>query len=152
MTEFNLPPTDLRTKITAGKTSVFDILRKKWVRMTPEEEVRQRFIGMLKEQMKYPISLMANEVEIKHNGNSMRADTVVYNKQGKPVAIIEFKAPSVQISNKTVDQIAIYNITFKVPYLILSNGITHFCLKVDFENRHFEPMNAFPTYSELCSQ
>lgn len=150
MAEFNLPSTNLKTKISGGKISVFDFLRKRWVRMTPEEEVRQRFLTILVEHHNYPITLMANEVEIKQNGNSMRADTVVYNKQGAPVVIIEFKAPTVAISNKTIDQIAIYNIAFKVPYLILSNGITHYCLKVNFENRALEPINTFPSYADLC--
>lgn len=134
-----------------GKVSVFDALRKKWVRMTPEEEVRQRFLAMLIEHFNYPASLMANEVEIRQNGNSLRADSVVYNNQGKPVMLIEYKAPNIPLSEKTVDQIASYNIAFQVPYLMLSNGIKHYCLKVDYINKKLIPLSSFPKYDEIAT-
>ncbi|MDH8702607.1 type I site-specific restriction-modification system R (restriction) subunit [Dysgonomonadaceae bacterium PH5-43] len=127
MKELNLPDTKLISKEEDGKRYVFDRLRKQYVRLTPEEYVRQMFIGFLIEYKNYPEGLLANEVCIELGNLKRRCDTVLYNKQLKPVMIIEYKAPSVKITQSVFDQIARYNMVLGVKCLIVTNGIEHYC-------------------------
>jgi hypothetical protein len=127
----NLPPVDLKIRRQANKDYVFDRLRKHYVRLTPEEWVRQHFIHYLIDEKKYPEGLLANEVCITLGPVNRRCDTVLYDAFLQPQMIIEYKSPSVNISQETFDQIARYNHCLKVPWLIISNGMQHFCCRVD---------------------
>lgn len=127
---------------------VYDILRKKFVALTPEEFVRQNFIHWLTDNLHYPISLMANEVEIKLNNTRKRCDTVVFGKDCLPLMIIEYKAPDVEISQITFDQIIKYNRELKAKYLIVSNGVRHYCCVIDYRNDSYHFIPRIPDYAE----
>ncbi|RKD85951.1 type I restriction enzyme HsdR N-terminal domain-containing protein [Mangrovibacterium diazotrophicum] len=148
-TQLNLPSYSFRTKQVDSKVQIFDEIRKKFLVLTPEEWVRQNFIRYLVEVKAFPASLMAIETGLKLNGNQFRADLLVYGKNGNPLLIVEFKAPEVKITQKTFDQIARYNLTFKVPFLIISNGLEHYCCQVDFESKNYQFFRDIPVYADL---
>lgn len=106
---------------------IYDILRRRWVALTPEEWVRQHFVHFLVEQRGYPSGLMANEVSLKLNNTSRRADTVVYSRTLQPLAVIEYKAPTVEITASVFEQAVRYNSVTGAPCIILSNGMRHVC-------------------------
>ena len=147
--ELNLPPAELKMKQQNGKGYVFDRLRKQFVRLTPEEYVRQQFVSFLIEHRGYPSSRMANEIGIILGNVRKRCDTVLYDSYLQPLMIMEYKAPSAVISQKTFDQIARYNLALHVPWLIISNGIQHFCCRADPEKNKYVFFNDIPKYNEL---
>lgn len=150
MTSLNLPQYNIKVRTAPdGSKQIFDPLRGKFIALTPEEWVRQHFVAFLINHKGYPAGLMANEVSLSLNGTSRRSDTVVYNSSAKPVVIIEYKAPSVKISQKTFDQIIRYNMVFQAPYLIVSNGINHYCCHIDLKNRTYEFLPDIPQYQSL---
>ena len=132
MTALNLPPAQLRLQNRDGATYVFDILRRRYIKVTPEEWVRQHFVHYLIEQKGYPAELLANEISLSLNSTTKRCDTVLYDRQARPQMIIEYKAPHIQLSQRTFDQISRYNIVMRVPYLIVSNGRQHYCCRIDY--------------------
>lgn len=147
----HLPPTHLEVKQCAdGVVRVFDRLRRKPVALTPEEWVRQHFVAYLIDSLGFPETLMANEVAITLNGTSRRCDTVVYSHQGLvPRVIVEYKAPSVAITQRVFDQIVRYNMVLQVEWLMVSNGLQHFCCHVDYANRRVRFLESLPAYAEL---
>lgn len=145
----NLPPVDLRIKEEDGIRKVFDKLRGKYVAMTPEEFVRQHFTSWLSNQLHYPASLMANEIGIEFNGMKKRCDTVVFNPDSTPLMIVEYKAPEVQITQNVFDQIVRYNMTLRASYLVVSNGINHYCCKIDYAGGTYHFIPTIPDYTEL---
>jgi hypothetical protein len=149
MQPLNLPPADLRIKKQGGKEYVFDRLRRQYVRLTPEEWVRQHFISFLVEYKHFPPSRLANEVGIKLGNVRKRCDTVLYDKYLDPLMIVEYKAPSVPVSQDTFDQIARYNRDLNVPWLIISNGLQHFCCRMDKEKGEYVFLKEIPFYEEL---
>ncbi len=150
MTPLNLPQYNINVTSTINGThQIFDRLRNKYVALTPEEWVRQHFVAFLIDHKGYPSGLMANEVALSLNGTSRRSDSIVYNSSAQPLVIIEYKAPSVKISQKTFDQIIRYNMVFKAPYLIVSNGLNHYCCHIDFENHTYKFLPDIPSYQEL---
>jgi hypothetical protein len=149
MLDLNLPSFDINVKKTKEKFSVLDPLRRKYVALTPEEWVRQHFVNFLLTEKGYPPALVANEVQIKLNGQKRRCDTVIYNRNLTPLMIVEYKAPDVNITQSVFDQIVRYNIVLKVKYLIVSNGLNHFCCKMNYEDRTFEYLSDIPLYKEL---
>lgn len=130
---------------------VYDTLRDKFVALTPEEFVRQQFTAWLRSEFHYPASTMANEIGIKLNGTQRRCDTVVFGKDGKPLLIIEFKAPSVTVTQDTFDQIVRYNMILRAKYLIVSNGINHYCCVIDYERNTYNFIPQIPDYREITS-
>lgn len=150
MPSLNLP--SYNTKITEkdGKPTIFDIIRKKYVSLTPEEWVRQHFIHYLINNKKTPQNLIANEVSLSLNGTSKRCDTVVYNRFLDPLIIVEYKAPHIEITQTVFDQITRYNMVMKVDYLIVSNGITHYCCKIDYKNKSYSFLEDIPDYTSIC--
>jgi len=150
MTEFlNLPPCELKISEQAGKKVVWDPVRKIWTAFTPEENVRQSFVSYLVNYKGYPISHIANEQAVELNGMSRRCDSVIYDKTGNPKVIIEYKAPSVTLSQKVFDQIARYNLVLHVDYLIVSNGIKHYCVRMDYNSGKYTFLQDIPKYAEL---
>lgn len=149
LTELNLPTYSFRIQSQEGKKQIFDDIRKKFVALTPEEWVRQHFVRFLVGEKEYPASLMAIETGLKMNRNQFRADLLVYDRKGNPLLLVEFKAPSVKITQQTFDQITRYNMTFKVPYLIVSNGMEHFCCVVDLEKQSYQFLKEIPEFEEL---
>lgn len=149
--QLNLPAFGARVRPDAdsvrGGLEIYDALRRKWVALTPEEWVRQNFVNFLVAERGYPSALMANEVEIKLNGLSRRCDTVVYDTRLQPRVVVEYKAPSVAITQKVFDQIARYNIVVNAGVLIVSNGLRHYCCRFDGEGYRF--LRDVPPYAQL---
>lgn len=149
MLSLNLPSASFKIADKDGKRYILDILRKRYVALTPEEWVRQHFVHYLINHMGYPSGLLANEVSIRLNGTSKRCDTVLYSTSLAPRMIVEYKAPGINITQEVFNQISRYNIVLRVDYLIVTNGITHYCCKVDYENGKCTFLSSVPRYSEL---
>jgi hypothetical protein len=149
MEKLNLPTYSFNIKLIEQRKYIFDFIRKKFVILTPEEWVRQNFLKYLVDEKKYPASLIFVEKEFKLNNLSKRSDAVIYNNKGNPVLIIECKATSVKIDQKVFDQIARYNIQLKVDFLIVTNGLEHFCCKIDYENKKYLFLKEVPEYIYL---
>lgn len=148
--KLNLPEFDIALKrIADGSLKVADRLRGKYVALTPEEWVRQHFVNFLIVFRGYPPALMANEVGIRHNGNLRRCDTVVYDASARPLAIVEYKAPTVAISESVFDQVARYNMVLGVRWLMVSNGINHFCCEFSSHQGTYRFVKDIPEYSRL---
>ena len=147
--KLNLPPFEAKISEQADKITIWDPVRKIWTALTPEENVRQAFVAYLVNYKGYPISHIANEQGIELNGMSRRCDSVVYDKAGQPKVIIEYKAPTVTISQKVFDQIARYNLVLHVDYLIVSNGLKHYCVKMDYEHHSYTFWGDIPEYKEI---
>ena len=152
MYQLNLPQYAIRLGGTKEKPTVFDVLRRKHVALTPEEWVRQHFIHYLIEHKGYPQAWLANEVELRIGEKRMRCDSVLYNKVLQPRMIIEYKAPTVPLLQKVFDQIAAYNLLLHVDYLIMSNGIQHICCRMDYENKRYIFLEDIPDFSEITQE
>ncbi|MBQ9077337.1 MAG: type I restriction enzyme HsdR N-terminal domain-containing protein [Muribaculaceae bacterium] len=148
----NLPQYKFNIRHTSSGDKIYDRLRNKYVALTPEEWVRQHFTSYLIEHKGYPASLMANEVPLTLNGTSRRSDTVVFNRNGKPLVIIEYKACSVDISQKTFDQIVRYNMVLHAQYLIVSNGMNHYCCHIDYDSHSYSFLPEIPDYNTLTEK
>lgn len=122
-----------------GPAEVYDLLRKKWLALTPEEWVRQHFVWFLQRYRNFPSSLIANEYGISLNGTIRRCDSVVFDRTLRPLAICEYKAPSVAVTQKVFDQISRYNIVLHAPYLFVSNGLRHYCCRFGDDGYTFLP-------------
>lgn len=143
----NLPPVDLRLRMVGKILKVFDPLRSRYVALTPEEYVRQHFTAWMTAQLGYPGSLMKNEVSIKLNDTSRRCDTVVFRSDGSPAVVLEYKAPTVTITQDVFDQIARYNMVLRSRFLIVSNGLRHFCCEMDYEKKSYRFLPNIPLWS-----
>lgn len=149
MLSLNLPIFSVNVSEKDGKRIIFDPVRRKYVALTPEEWVRQHFVNYLITVKNFPKELLANEVPVKLNGTSKRCDTVVYNRFLAPLVIVEYKAPTIEITRSVFDQIARYNMVLRVKYLIVSNGINHFCCKIDYEAQTYSFLEDIPEYDTL---
>lgn len=148
--ELNLPAVALRTTSEQGVTKVFDPLRKKWVVLTPEEWVRQHFTAWLQSEYHYPAPLISNEIGIEVNGTRKRCDTVVFRREGTPLLIVEYKAPEVNITQAVFDQIVRYNMQLHAEYLIVSNGMNHYCCKIDYNRNSYHFIPVIPDYRDIA--
>ena len=151
MYELNLPKYGIKIKNDKGHQSIFDVLRRKYVALTPEEWVRQHFVHFLIEHKGYPKALMANEIQLAIGNKKLRCDSVLYDRTLKPRMIIEYKAPSVSITQKVFDQITIYNMLLHVDYLVVSNGIKHYCCRMDYANQKYLFLEDIPDYQNLLT-
>ena len=151
MYELNLPKYGIKIKNDKGHQSIFDVLRRKYVALTPEEWVRQHFVHFLIEHKGYPKALMANEIQLAIGNKKLRCDSVLYDRMLKPRMIIEYKAPSVSITQKVFDQITIYNMLLHVDYLVVSNGIKHYCCRMDYANQKYLFLEDIPDYQNLLT-
>ncbi len=148
--QLNLPAYTFRIKSsTDGRRVIFDLLRRRYVTLTPEEWVRQHFVRYLIEVKGFPAALMANEVSLTQNGIKHRCDTLVADASGAPLLIVEYKAPHVKISQETFDQIVRYNMVLRARYLVVSNGFVHYCCKMDYEKDSYSFLPEMPKYSDL---
>ena len=151
MYELNLPKYGIKIKNDKGHQSIFDVLRRKYVALTPEEWVRQHFVHFLIEHKGYPKALMANEIQLAIGNKKLRCDSVLYDRTLKPRMIIEYKAPTVNITQKVFDQITIYNMLLHVDYLVVSNGIKHYCCRMDYANQKYLFLENIPDYQNLLT-
>ena len=149
MYRLNLPPYDIKIGEKDGKRTIFDFLRKKYVALTPEEWVRQHFVHYLIEQKGYPKGLLGNEIELRIGDKKLRCDSNLYNKVAQPQMIIEYKAPTIALQQKTFDQISVYNLLLHVDYLIVSNGLQHYCCRMDYANQKYVFLRELPDYEKL---
>jgi hypothetical protein len=149
MQSLNLPTYSFKIKSEDNRKFIFDEIRRKYLLLTPEEWVRQNFIKYLVNEKKYPPQLISIEMEFKINKLIKRCDIVVFNKSGRPNLIVECKSPSIAIKQDIFDQISDYNRHFNVDYLIVTNGIKHYCCKFDKNKRSFPFIEEIPEYSEL---
>ena len=150
MQQLNLPPFNIKVAEREGQTTIYDFLRHRYLRLTPEEWVRQHFTNFLVEHKGYPTALLANEVTIDVNGVARRCDSVLYKAAGgMPRMIIEYKAPHIHITQSVFQQIYSYNSVLRADYLIVSNGINHYCCHVDYDNMRVDFLKDIPNYIEL---
>ena len=149
MLPLNLPSFPFKLQQQNGKNVIFDALRKKYVALTPEEWVRQHFIRFLTDYKGYPKGLLANEVQLNLNGTKKRCDTVLFNKDLSARMIVEYKAPHVEITQAVFDQITRYNMVLKVDYLIVSNGLRHYCCHIDYNTMQYTFLPDIPAYTDL---
>ncbi len=129
--------------------NIYDRLRKKYVALTPEEGVRQRFVDFLIGERGFPEGLMANEVGLVLNGTRRRCDTVVYDRSARPLAIIEYKAPTVAITRRVFEQIGRYNLVMGVRWLMVSNGVSSYCCRFDASTGNAVFLPDIPYYEQL---
>ena len=149
MQELNLPKYEIRIGRKDGRLTIFDFLRRRYVALTPEEWVRQHFTHFLVEHKSYPQGLIANEVELSVGDKSLRCDSVLYDRELRPRMIVEYKAPHIKLTQKVFQQIATYNLLLHVDYLVVSNGIEHHCVKMDYENEKYLFIEDIPEYKNL---
>jgi hypothetical protein len=147
METLNLPPFAYKLKQSDANSLIFDALRRKYVQLTPEEWVRQHFIHYLVNKLHYPKGLISIERGTSYNTLQKRTDICIYDNAGKPNLLIECKASYVSITQDVVKQVSVYNQTIKARYLVITNGIDHYCWEVDFEKRSFTPLQEIPSYS-----
>lgn len=146
-----LPPIEVRCKTGAGgRPLVYDDQRRRYVTLTAEEWVRQHFVQYLVRQLGYPAALIGNEVSLEISGVRRRCDTVVYSPlDGHPMMIIEYKAPGVGISQEVFAQIQSYNSVLHADFLVVSNGMRHFCCQNDYEQMQARFLQEIPTWETL---
>ena len=133
MLELSLPSFEYKVKKQNGALMIFDIIRKKYVVLTPEEWVRQHVVHFLTGVKNYPVALLAVEREIDLYGLRRRFDVVVFDRKGLPWLLVECKAPTVGLNRQVFDQAFRYNMVLAVPYVAITNGITHYCGKIDIK-------------------
>lgn len=148
MIKLNFPNYSFRFKNSENKTYIFDVIRKKFLLLTPEEWVRQHVLNYLIEDLKYPKSLINVEKLVNVNGLKRRYDIVVFNTDGSFFLLVECKAPEVQISQATFDQIAQYNFVLKAENLMVTNGLNHYFCQMDFENEKYVFLKELPEFSK----
>ena len=130
-------------------TVIFDRLRKKYVALTPEEAVRQNCVEYRKAEKGYPAGLMGNEVAIVQNGIKRRCDTVVFDRKGDPLMIVEYKSQKVRITQEVFNQIYRYNLVLKVEWMVVTNGDDVYCCRVDYAGRKTVFVDGVPEYSAI---
>ena len=146
MIQLNLPPYEIKVREKDGRKQIFDFLRRRYIALTPEEWVRQHFVHFLVEHKGYPKGMLGNEVELRIGEKKLRCDTILYNKVAAPQMIVEYKAPEIEITQRVFDQITVYNQLLHVDYLIVSNGLSHYCCRMDYERQGYEFLRDIPEY------
>ncbi len=149
MKTLNLPTYSLKIKSEQNLEYVYDQFRKKYVRLTPEEWVRQNFAHYLVNEKSFPASRMMLEKSLQINKMSKRCDILVSNDAGDPVVMVECKAPEINIGQSTFEQVSVYNLAFKVKYLVITNGLQHYCCVVDFEKKSVDFLKEIPDYNDI---
>ncbi len=152
MIQLNLPPFDIKLRGTRQSPQILDVLRHRYVALTPEEWVRQHFVHFLIEHRNFPAALLANEIQLKVAGKTLRADTVLYNKQMRPIMIVEYKAPNIAITQKVFDQITAYNMLLHVYYLVVTNGLQHYIFCISQDGKKYLPLEDVPFYEEILTK
>ncbi len=152
MIKLNLPTYDIKLSGNKEHPQIWDVLRRKYVRLTPEEWVRQHFVHYLVEQKGYPAALLANEIQLKVGEKTLRADSVLYTRQLRPQMIIEYKAPHITITQKVFNQISVYNMLLHVDFLVVSNGIDHYICKMDYDNKKCVFLEEIPDYAGISEE
>jgi hypothetical protein len=148
MQPLHFPSYPFRTRRVERGVEIWDIIRKKWLLLTPEEWVRQHTVAYLINDLQYPQGLISVERSLKVNGLQKRADIVVFDKTSIPFLLVECKAPEIEISQGVFDQAARYNLTLKVPYLMVTNGLRHFCAQINPEECSWNYLQDLPAFKQ----
>jgi hypothetical protein len=148
MYKLNLPEFDCKIKKEDGKVWIFDVIRKKFIVLTPEEWVRQHFISYLITELQYPKSLIKVEGGLTYNQLKKRSDIVVFNREGKPWMIIECKSPELKVSALTLQQASVYNVSLKAKYLTVTNGMVHLCSSINWLEGKTSSLPSLPIFDE----
>ena len=127
MNQLNLPAFSPTLKKDQEKVLIFDMIRKKYVVLTPEEWVRQHFVHFLVDQHNYPKSLFRIESSLSYNKLQKRSDILIHSREGKPWMLVECKSSSIKLTQKAFNQIAVYNMTIGADFLAVTNGMVHYC-------------------------
>ena len=146
MENLNLPTYSFKIKSELQRKLIFDSIRRKYVVLTPEEWVRQNFIQYLVEEKGYPASLIAVEKKVDVNLLPQRSDIVLYNRNAKPVIIVECKSAKIKVTQDVFNQIARYNMKLRVPFLVVTNGLQHYCCQMDYQKKTFKFIPEIPLY------
>ncbi len=146
MQKLNLPEIDAKLKKEEGKVWIFDIIRKKYVVLTPEEWVRQHFIHFLIHELKYPKSLFRIESSLTYNKLHKRSDILIFDRDGKPWMLVECKSADIRLSQNAFNQVAVYNMTVNAKYIAVSNGRIHFCCEAAKHGEASIFLNSFPQF------
>jgi hypothetical protein len=149
METLNLPTYSFSVKSEDGRKYIFDSIRKKYIVLTPEEWVRQHFIRYLVSEKSFPASLITVEQQFIFNKMQKRSDILVYNSQGQPMVLVECKAPSVPITPRVFEQIGLYNLTHHVPWLIVTNGIKHYCVHYAEQDGQYRFKDFIPDWTAV---
>lgn len=142
----NLPEAEVSIQEREGKMFIFDIIRKKYVVLQPEEWVRQHIIHFLTGHLAYPKPMLRIEGGLRYNQMQKRTDLLVFDRALVPFLLLECKAPNVKLSNKNIEQLSAYNQTYKARFIALSNGLDHRIFGIDYQKKEFFPLEAFPEY------
>lgn len=146
MQKLNLPQCDLKIKNEEGNQFVFDITRKKYVVLTPEEWVRQHFIHLMVNELRYPRSLIRLESPLIYFKSGKRSDIILLDRDGAPFLLVECKAPEVALQRGAVNQASVYNKVVQAKYLAITNGLKHYVWGFDAEKYH--SLKEFPSFPE----
>ena len=149
MEKLNFPVFSLHIKSRENKHFIFDLVRKKWLVLTPEEWVRQHCIHYLINEKGYPLGLIQVEKKLKVNKLEKRYDIVIFNKEGAINLLVECKRTNVPITQKTFDQIAQYNLTLNSKYLMITNGLDHYYCQMDFKQKRYIFLKDLPLFKSL---
>ena len=149
--QINLPSCEIKVREQNGRREVFDFLRRRYVALTPEEWVRQHFTHFLVEHKGYPTGLLANEMELRVGEKRVRCDTVLYSLTLQPQMIVEYKAPDIAITQRVFDQITVYNMLLHADYLVVTNGMLHYCLRMDYDRHSYEFLSDIPDYRTITN-
>lgn len=152
MQRLNLPDHGVKTMRDDAGERVWDPVRKKWLVLQPEEWVRQHVIAYLVNDLQCPLSLIGVEQGITLNGLSKRADVVVHDRAAKPLLLVECKAPEVKMDQRVLDQAARYNLVFRVPYLLVTNGLVHYCCRIDHAKAAVDFLPELPAYTAMLGE
>lgn len=148
MIHLNLPAFAYKLKKEEGKLWIFDVIRKKYVVLLPEEWVRQHFIHYLVTHRGYPRSLVKIEGGLSYNQLGKRSDIVVFSREGKPWMVVECKAPDIAMSDAVLFQASVYNKTLQARYLVVTNGLVHLCSEIDWAGGVTRKMDDLPVFAD----
>lgn len=152
MEPLNLPTYEFRTTDQGGKRQIYDPIRQRYVRLTPEEWVRQHFLQYLIQDLDIPSGLLATEAPFQYDGQSWRADIVAHDRQGDPLLLVECKAPSVSIGQDAFDQGSRYNLVLNAPFLVVTNGHVHYACHINLDAQDYTFLDKLPPYDALLQK
>lgn len=146
MVELNIPSQDIDIKIIESKNYIFDLIRKKYLILTPEEWVRQNLLRYFINDLNYPKGLIKTESSLKYNNLKKRSDILIFNNDMTHFLVVECKSYKLKLNKSHLSQSAMYNKIYKSKYVMISNGLDHIVCKYDWNNDSFEFMKSIPKY------
>jgi len=149
MESLNLPTYFFRIKEDNGKKYIFDEIRRRFVRLTSEEWVRQHMVNFLVTKKHYPLALISVEKGFESNRRKQRFDLLLFDRKGEPLMIVECKAPEVEINQQVFDQTGRYNNMYKAPFMLITNGLKHYCCQINKATRQYRFLHEIPDFTDI---